>query len=71
MYRPTESSSNKFITKMRKNKNNIVANNNRNANTVFKISRKLYIPTRSAPLGGGADLVGMYNLRAPMKSDRL
>jgi hypothetical protein len=50
MHRPTESAGNKFITKIkRKNKNNIITNNNRNANTVFKINRKLYIHTRSAP----------------------
>jgi hypothetical protein len=51
MYRPTESAGNKFITKIkRKNKNNILANNNRNSNKIFKISSKLYIPTRSALL---------------------
>jgi hypothetical protein len=44
MYRPTESAGKKFITKIkRKNKNNIIADKNSNANTVFKISRKLYI----------------------------
>lgn len=44
LYRPTEFAGNKLITKIkRKNKNYIIPNNNRNANTVFKISRKLYI----------------------------
>jgi hypothetical protein len=50
MYRPTESAGKKFFTKIkRKNKNNIIDNNNSNANTVLKISRKLYIPTSSDP----------------------
>jgi hypothetical protein len=50
MYRPTESADNKLFTKIkRKNKNNIIDNNNSNANTVLKISGKLYVPTSSDP----------------------
>ena len=50
LYRPTESAGNKLITKIkRKNRNYIIANNNRNANTVFKISLKLYLYPQGQP----------------------